>query len=65
MDHCHVCGESTGIYSDGLAEDDWIVAYEEMRMLRQLFGANGTLIVHDTIREEGIPPAQYRPFLHA
>eukprot|EP01048_Picozoa_sp_COSAG05_P003508 COSAG05_NODE_163_length_15471_cov_29.575072_3_plen_448_part_00 len=33
-------------------------------MLRELFGS-GTLVVHDTIREEGILPAQYRPFLHA
>lgn len=53
-----------GLYTDGLPEDDWTVAYEEMRMLRELF-ASGTLVVHDTIREEGILPAQYRPFLHA
>ena len=53
-----------GIYSDGLPEDDFLVAYEEMRMLRELF-PNGSLIIHDTIREEGIPAAQYRPFLHA
>lgn len=53
-----------GIYSDGLPEDDWIVAYEEMRMLRELF-PKGSLIIHDTIREEAMPAAEYRPFLHA
>jgi hypothetical protein len=33
-------------------------------MLRELF-SDGSLVVHDTIREEGIPAAQYRPFIHA
>eukprot|EP01047_Picozoa_sp_COSAG01_P076439 COSAG01_NODE_13421_length_1588_cov_1.198791_2_plen_273_part_00 len=36
-----------------------------MRMLRALFGKNGTLIVHDTLQEVGIPAAEYRPFVHA
>ena len=51
-----------GVYSDGLAEDDWLVAYEEVRMLRELF-PNGTLIFHDTLHH-GMPVAEFRPFLH-
>jgi hypothetical protein len=54
-----------GIYTDGLAEDDWTSAYEAMRLLRTTFGAAGTLIVHDTIQEVGASPAEYRPFIHA
>lgn len=37
-----------GVYSDGLpSESQWVVAYEEARMLRELF-PDGTLIVHQT-----------------
>ena len=39
------------------------VAYEEVRMLRELF-SNGTLIFHDTLHH-GVPVAEFRPFLHA
>ena len=35
-----------GIYSDGLATE-WLIAYEEMRMLRELF-PDGILQIHDT-----------------
>ena len=35
-----------GIYSDGLATE-WLIAYEEMRMLRQLF-PDGYLQIHDS-----------------
>jgi hypothetical protein len=54
-----------GMYTDGLPEDNWIAAYEEMRMLRALFGPTGTIIVHDTLQEVGGAPAEYRPFIHA
>ena len=37
----------------GCREDHWIAAYEEMRMLRALFGSAGTIIVHDTLQEVG------------
>ena len=54
-----------GIYSDGLPEDDWLCAYEEVRMLRELFPA-GSLVFHDTKHAgRGMPVASYRPFLHA
>jgi hypothetical protein len=55
-----------GIYSDGLPEDDFLVAYEEVRLLRELF-PTGSLIFHDSQegREEGKPTAFYRPVLHA
>lgn len=55
-----------GIYSDGLPICDWLSAYEEARMLRQLF-PDGTLIFHDSQegREESKAAALYRPFIHA
>eukprot|EP01046_Picozoa_sp_COSAG06_P030052 COSAG06_NODE_2833_length_6205_cov_3.583361_4_plen_757_part_00 len=49
-----------GVYSDGLPEYDWICAYEEARMLRQIF-PDGPLVFHDTMHR---PIAEYRPFLH-
>ena len=49
-----------GVYSDGLPEYDWLTAYEEVRMLRELFPA-GSLIFHDTMHR---PVAEFRPFLH-
>ncbi|MFC1719111.1 chitobiase/beta-hexosaminidase C-terminal domain-containing protein, partial [Candidatus Poribacteria bacterium] len=36
-----------GVYSDGIPSQEWLVAYEEMRMLRELF-PDGTLIIHTT-----------------
>ena len=50
-----------GVYSDGLPEDDFLVAYEEVRMLRELF-PSGPLIFHDTL--DGYP-STFRPFLHS
>jgi hypothetical protein len=49
-----------GIYSDGLPEYDWLCAYEEVRMLRELF-PSGPLIFHDTMHR---PVAEFRAFLH-
>ncbi len=45
-----------GIYTDGLPSQEWIVAYEEMRMLREAFPA-GNLYVHTTGQSiNGGPP---------
>lgn len=52
-----------GIYSDGLPSTDWMLAYKEMRMLRELF-PDGMLIVHDSFRQSGKPVAQFMPFLY-
>jgi Chitobiase/beta-hexosaminidase C-terminal domain len=41
-----------GVYSDGLPGVEWVSAYEEMRMLRELF-PNGSIIVHDTFDQTG------------
>ena len=49
-----------GIYSDGLPEYDWLCAYEEVRMLREIF-PSGKLVFHDTMHR---PIAEYRAFLH-
>jgi hypothetical protein len=53
-----------GVYSDGLPEDDWVAAYEEMRLLRAAF-PRGPLVVHDTIRQEGTAAAEWRPWVQA
>ena len=45
-----------GIYSDGLPSQEWLVAYEEMRMLREAFPA-GNLFIHTTGQSiNGGPP---------
>ena len=36
-----------GVYSDGDPSPEWVVAYEEMRMLRELF-PDGVIILHTT-----------------
>ena len=41
------------------------VRLRDRHKARTTFGAEGTLIVHDTIQEVGVSPAQYRPFIHA
>ena len=38
--------------------------YEEMRLLREAF-PSGPLIIHDTIRQEGISAAEFRPSAQA
>ena len=50
-----------GVYSDGLPQDDFLVAYEIVRMLRELF-PSGPLVFHDTL--DGYP-STFRPFLHS
>lgn len=52
-----------GLYSDGLPSADWLLAYKEMRMLRELF-PDGTLIVHDSFRQSGKPISMFMPFLY-
>jgi len=50
-----------GIYSDGLPAE-WLIAYEEMRMLRQLF-PDGYLHIHDTgVWANGGPPLEASDF---
>ena len=45
-----------GLYSDGLPDQEWLVAYEEMRLARELF-PDGDLIVHTTGQSfNGGPP---------
>lgn len=36
-----------GLYYDGIPSQEWVVAYEEMRMTREIF-ADGVIIVHNT-----------------
>jgi hypothetical protein len=36
-----------GVYSDGMPSPEWIVSYEEMRMLRELF-PDGPVVIHST-----------------
>jgi len=52
-----------GVYSDGLPSADWLLAYKEIRMLRELF-PDGTIIVHDSFHQSGQAIAQFKPFLY-
>ena len=53
-----------GIYSDGLPQDDWIVAYEQVRGLRERF-PSGPIVIHDSLLQSNMASAEFRPFLHA
>lgn len=45
-----------GVYFDGIPSQEWIVAYEEMRMTREVF-PEGIIILHNTGHPyNGIPP---------
>lgn len=52
-----------GVYSDGLPSVDWMVAYKEMRMLRDLF-PSGFISVHNSISQSGWDVSQQKPFLY-
>lgn len=52
-----------GVYSDGLPPEDWMLAYREMRMLRDLF-PDGPISVHDSVRQANLDIAQIKPFLY-
>ena len=53
-----------GMYSDGLAQDDWLSAYELMRRLRGDVYPDGTLIIHDSFPQSGVAAAAFRPFIY-
>ncbi len=45
-----------GIYFDGIPSQEWIVAYEEMRITREIF-PDGVIVLHNTGHPyNGIPP---------
>ncbi len=53
-----------GMYSDGLAQDDWLSAYVLMRRLRGDVFPGGTVIIHDSFPQSGVAGAAFRPFLY-
>ncbi|MEM7575033.1 MAG: chitobiase/beta-hexosaminidase C-terminal domain-containing protein [Bacteroidota bacterium] len=53
------------VYSDGLAQDDWLAAYEAMRRLRGDVFPDGDIIIHDSYPQSGVPAASFRPFIYA
>ncbi len=53
-----------GMYSDGLAQDDWLSAYESMRRLRGDVFPSGTIIIHDSYPQSGVPASSFRPFIY-
>ena len=53
-----------GAYSDGLPQDDWLVAYEQMRGLRERF-PSGPIVIHDSFVQSNMASAEFRPFLYA
>ncbi|MEO1625939.1 MAG: chitobiase/beta-hexosaminidase C-terminal domain-containing protein [Bacteroidota bacterium] len=52
------------IYSDGLAQDDWLSAYEAMRRLRGDVFPDGNIIIHDSYPQSGVAAASFRPFIY-
>lgn len=55
----------TAAYSDGLAQDDLLSAYEAMRRLRGDVFQDGDIIIHDSFPQSGLPAAAFRPFIHS
>ena len=53
-----------GVYSDGLAQDDWLSAYVLMRRLRGDVFPDGSLIIHDSFPQSGVAAAAFRPFIY-
>ncbi len=53
------------IYSDGMAQDDWLSAYLAMRMLRQDVFPDGDIIIHDSYPQSGVPAASYKPAIYS
>jgi hypothetical protein len=52
-----------GMYSDGLPAVEWLVGYEEMRMLRELL-PDGLIRVHDSLPQSGRHVAEYAPYVY-
>ena len=53
------------MYSDGLAQDDWLSAYQAMRLLRENVFPDGNIIVHDSYPQSGVPSASLKPAIYA
>ncbi|MEM1042359.1 MAG: chitobiase/beta-hexosaminidase C-terminal domain-containing protein [Bacteroidota bacterium] len=54
----------TTVYSDGLAQDDWLSAYVVMRLLRGEVFPEGSVIIHDSFPQSGVAAAAFRPFIY-
>lgn len=52
------------VYSDGLAQDDFLAAYIAMRVLREDVFPDGDIVIHDSYPQSGVPSANYKPFIH-
>lgn len=55
-----------GVYSDGLPAVEWLVGYEELRMLRERIDRDGPglVYVHDSVPQSGRHPAAWMPWLY-
>lgn len=53
------------MYSDGLAQDDWLSAYKAMRLMRGQVFPDGDIIIHDSYLQSGVPTAQYKPYIYS
>ncbi|BAM03053.1 chitobiase/beta-hexosaminidase C-terminal domain-containing protein [Phycisphaera mikurensis] len=53
-----------GMYSDGLPAVEWLVGYEEMRMLREGVLPDGPIRVHDSLPQSGRHVAEYAPYVY-
>ena len=53
-----------GMYSDGLPAVEWLVGYEELRMLREDVLPDGPIRVHDSLPQSGRHVAEYAPYVY-
>ena len=53
------------IYSDGLAQDDFLSSYEAMRRLRGDVFPEGDILIHDSFPQSGVTAAAFRPFIYS
>ncbi len=53
------------MYSDGLAQDDWLQSYIAMRLLRQNVFPDGDILIHDSYPQSGLASAAFKPFIYA
>ncbi len=53
-----------GMYSDGLPTVDWLVGYEELRMLREQILPDGPIRIHDSLPQSGRHTAEYSPWVY-
>lgn len=55
--------DMAGFYTDGLPAVDWLLGYEQMRMMREQLG-DGMILVHDSVPQSGRHVATLAPWIY-